>query len=197
MPRDGAALDAETILTVTENVLRRHGPDKATVLDVARALGVTHASIYRHFPSKAALREAVTRRWLGRAREELAALAADTRLTPPERLRGWLVALCTAKRTMVRDDPELFATYRTLAAEHSDATADHITGLIEQLRVIVADGAGSGHFTAADPAATARALHDATTAYHHPAHAAEWRAPGSGAALEAICTLLIDGLRPR
>jgi AcrR family transcriptional regulator len=46
--RSGTALDAETILTATEDVLRRHGPEKATVLDVARALGVSHASIYRH-----------------------------------------------------------------------------------------------------------------------------------------------------
>ncbi|MGH3503552.1 MAG: hypothetical protein ACRDQA_22030 [Nocardioidaceae bacterium] len=28
---------------------------------------MSHAAVYRHFPSKAALREAVTRRWLGSA----------------------------------------------------------------------------------------------------------------------------------
>ena len=195
--RAGTALDADTILSTTEDVLRRHGPDKATVLDVARALGVTHASIYRHFPSKAALREAVTRRWLGRAREKLALLAADTSTAAPERLRAWLVALCTAKRNMVREEPELFATYRVLAAEHSGATADHVADLIEHLRIIVVDGVAGGHFTAADPAATARTLYSATMGYHHPAHAAEWQAPGTGAALEAVCTLLIDGLRPR
>ena len=54
--RAGAALDEDSILAATEDVLRRYGPSKATVLDVARALGVSHASVYRHFPSKTALR---------------------------------------------------------------------------------------------------------------------------------------------
>ncbi|WNE99899.1 TetR family transcriptional regulator [Streptomyces luomodiensis] len=195
--RSGPALDAETILTATEEVLRRHGPAKATVLDVARALGVSHASVYRHFPSKAALREAVARRWLGRAREPLAAVAADTRQAAPERLRTWLTTLFTAKRHLMSDDPELFATYRVLVAEHSSAFADHVDGLVEQLRVIIADGVGSGDFTSPDPAATARTVFAATMAYHHPAHAPEWQAPEAEAALEAVCALLINGLRPR
>ena len=195
--RSGTALDAETILTATEDVLRRHGPEKATVLDVARALGVSHASIYRHFPSKASLREAVTRRWLNRAHEHLAVVAADTRLAAPERLRAWLTALFASKRAVTSEDPELFATFRVLVAEHSNVVADFVADLIEQLRVIIADGIASGDFTSADPAVTARAVFNATMGYHHPAHAPEWQAPGIDAALEAVCTLLIDGLRSR
>ncbi|WP_030826844.1 TetR family transcriptional regulator [Streptomyces hygroscopicus] len=193
----GPALDAETILTATEDVLRRHGPAKATVLDVARALGVSHASVYRHFPSKAALREAVARRWLGRARDPLAAVASDTRQAPAERLRTWLTTLFAAKRALLSEDPELFATYRVLTAEHSSAAADHVADLIEHLRVIIADGVTSGDFASPDPIATARTVFDATVAYHHPAHAPEWQTRGAETALEAICTLLIDGLRPR
>jgi AcrR family transcriptional regulator len=195
--RSGTALDAETILTATEDVLRRHGPEKATVLDVARALGVSHASIYRHFPSKAALREAVTRRWLNRAHEGIAVVAADTRLAAPERLRAWINALFASKRAVTSEDPELFATYRVLVAEHSNVIGDFVADLIEQLRVIIADRIASGDFTSADPAVTARAVFDATMGYHHPAHASEWQAPGIDAALKAVCTLLIDGLRSR
>ncbi|WP_285680262.1 acyltransferase domain-containing protein, partial [Kitasatospora phosalacinea] len=44
-------------LRTAEDVLRRYGPAKATVVDVARALGVSHGSVYRHFGTKAALRE--------------------------------------------------------------------------------------------------------------------------------------------
>ena len=64
MPSTSPTLTAERILEATEEVLRRHGPAKATVVDVARALGVSHGSVYRHFRTKAALREAVTKRWL-------------------------------------------------------------------------------------------------------------------------------------
>ena len=51
-------LTAEAILDTAEQVLRRYGPGKATVVDVARALNVSHGSVYRHFPNKAALRDA-------------------------------------------------------------------------------------------------------------------------------------------
>lgn len=69
--------------------------------------------------------------------------------------------------------------------------------LIEQLRAIIADGVAGGDFTCADPAATARTVFNATMAYHHPAHAPEWQAPGAEAALESVCALLINGLRSR
>lgn len=66
-PAAAEPLTPERILETTEEVLRRFGPTKATVVDVARALGVSHGSVYRHFPSKAALREAVTDRWLAKS----------------------------------------------------------------------------------------------------------------------------------
>src|SRR3954447_20355707 len=92
------ALTAERILEVTEEVLRRHGPAKATVVDVARALGVSHGSVYRHFRTKAALREAVTKRWLDRTTLVLAGIAADAERDPEARVREWLAALFAAKR---------------------------------------------------------------------------------------------------
>ncbi|MEV0849391.1 TetR family transcriptional regulator [Streptomyces sp. NPDC049954] len=193
----GTALDAATILTATEEVLRRYGARRATVVDVARALGVSHAAVYRHFPSKAALREAVTRRWLARSHEDLARLAADAALAPPERLRAWLLALFAVKRARSADDPELFATYRVLVTEQGAAAAEHLALLREQLAGIVAEGIARGDFAPGDPAGTARAVFDATAAFHHPAHCGEWEADGTEAALDGVCTLLLDGLRPR
>jgi AcrR family transcriptional regulator len=193
----GTALDEDAILAATEDVLRRYGPSKATVLDVARVLGVSHASIYRHFPSKAALREAVTRRWLGRALHELTGIAHDTSIVPPERLRAWLTALFEGKRARADEDPELLATYGALAAEHSTVAADHVADLTGQLQRIIADGMASRDFASADPGAAARAVFGATTRFHHPALAAEWRAPGMDAELGALITLIVNGLRVR
>ena len=68
-------LTPERILEVTEDVLRRYGLAKATVVDVARALDVSHGSVYRHFPSKASLREAVAKRWLDRLSAPLLKIA--------------------------------------------------------------------------------------------------------------------------
>jgi AcrR family transcriptional regulator len=187
-------LTAETILVTTEEVLRRYGPAKATVVDVARALGVSHGSVYRHFPTKAALREAVAQRWLDRAHQGLAEVAASPD-PAPDRLRRWLAALFEAKWRKALDDPELFATYSVLAVESSTVIAAHIEDLVGQLNRIIADGVASGEFATGDPTVAARAVFDATSRFHNPAHAGEWSDPAIGAAFDAVCALVVAGLR--
>src|SRR5512141_2680298 len=86
---ENVVLTPERILEVTEDVLRRFGLAKATVVDVARALDVSHGSVYRHFPSKASLREAVAKRWLDRANAPLAEIAESSG-PAPARLERWL-----------------------------------------------------------------------------------------------------------
>ncbi|MDN3357787.1 TetR family transcriptional regulator [Actinomadura sp. DC4] len=187
-------LDANAILAATEEVLRRHGAAKATVVDVARALGVSHAAVYKHFASKEALREAVTRRWLDRNRDTLAVIAADSAVPPVQRLRTWLHAVLAVKQAKVREDPELFAAYGILAAAHSGVATDHVADLLGQLTAILADGAADGSFRTGDAEATARVVFHATAKFHHLAHAAEWQNPGIGTELDEVCSLLLEGL---
>lgn len=190
-------LDAETILAATEDVLRRHGPEKATVLDVARVLGVSHGSVYRHFPSKAALREAVTRRWLDRANDRLVAATAQDVGAAPERLRNWLTVMFAGKRAIADEDPELFATLRLLATEHSIVSEEHVARMLGQIRAIIEDGIAAGDFAAGDHDTMARAVFDATSRFHDPTHVDEWRTPGIEARFAGVVTLVIDGLRAR
>lgn len=193
------ALTAERILEATEEVLRRHGPAKATVVDVARALGVSHGSVYRHFRTKAALREAVTKRWLDRTSQILAEIAGRPSETPPVALQHWLGALFTAKRHKAGDDPELFATYSVLLGEASAVVEEHITELVDQLTDIVHRGVMEGYFMAVDgdSAATARAVFHATNRFHDPAYAHEWEQPGIEAEFTTVVTLILRGLRRR
>ncbi|MCU7821916.1 TetR family transcriptional regulator [Kitasatospora sp. DSM 101779] len=190
------ALTAEQILSTAEDVLRRFGPAKATVVDIARALGVSHGSVYRHFPSKAALREAVTQRWLDRAHDELAAIAAEPG-PAAERMHRWLATLFAAKRQKALEDPELFATYMVLVGEVSGTVEEHVDTLVAQIREIVEDGVRRGEFrdTAAGP--VARSVFLATAHFHDPAHAAEWSRPAAQDDFEALWSLLLEGLRGR
>jgi AcrR family transcriptional regulator len=150
-------LTPERILEVTEDVLRRYGLAKATVVDVARALDVSHGSVYRHFPSKASLREAVAKRWLDRASAPLEKIAqADA--PAPAKLERWLRALFTAKQKRFNEDPEMFATYLTLAREACKVVKAHKEGLIDQVTSILTDGVKQGAFEIADVKASARAL---------------------------------------
>jgi len=188
-----SALTSEQILEAAEDVLRRFGPTKATVVDVARALGVSHGSVYRHFASKAALRDAVTERWLARIAAPLATIA-DESGPAPERLRRWLDQLIAAKRRRALDDPELFATYMTLVSEARGVVMAHVAHLTGQLAQIIADGVARGEFAVADANTAARAVFDATARFHNPTHAAEWADPTIDAAFEGVWALVLAGL---
>ena len=190
------ALTRERIIEAAEDVLRRFGPSKATVVDVARALGVSHGSVYRHFASKAELRDAVTRIWLARIHDPLEAVIAEE-ATSAERLYRWLRELITIKRRLLADDPELFATYVELGAEAREVVAEHTDHLTAQVARIIREGVARGEFEAEDPAATGRAVLGATARFHHPAHASEWAHPDIDADFKEVWSLTLNGLRPR
>ena len=186
-------LTPERILEVTEDVLRRFGLAKATVVDVARALDVSHGSVYRHFPSKASLREAVAKRWLARVSTPLAEIAKSS-APAPTRLEQWLRALFAAKQKLVLEDPEMFATYLTLAQEACKTVRAHKENLIDQLALILSDGARQGAFQVTDARETARAIFDATSRFHHPSHSDDWRDPQLTARIDALLALLLKGI---
>jgi AcrR family transcriptional regulator len=186
-------LTPERILEVTEDVLRRYGLAKATVVDVARALDVSHGSVYRHFPSKVSLRQAVAKRWLDRANAPLEKIA-ETSGPAPARMQNWLRTMFEIKRKKVADDPEMFQTYLTLAREACAVVKAHKERLVGQLAQILSDGVKQGVFQVGDVNASARAVFDATVRYHHPAHADEWSDPQTPARIDALLALLLKGL---
>ncbi len=188
-----ADVTRERILDAAEELLRRHGPAKTTVVDVARALGMSHANVYRHVPSKAALMDAVAARWLDRVSAPLETIARSD-APAAERLTLWLSTLASTKRKKVLDDPEMFATWHALAEAARGIIDEHLATLQGQLRRIVEDGIRRDEFRVADPEAAARAIFEATLRFHHPHHL---RADGAGsdAGLDAVTRLLLAGLR--
>jgi AcrR family transcriptional regulator len=167
-------LTRDRVLDAAEDTLRRFGPAKTTVVDVARALGVSHGTVYRHFASKAQLRDAVLERWLRRMTEPLDAVAREGG-PAADRLRRWLLTLITMKRGRAREDPDLFAAYAQLSQEARGVTVAHVAEMRRQIAGILADGMARGEFADADVRSMAAAVLAATTTFHHPAHAAEWR----------------------
>ncbi len=188
-------LTRERILEAAEEVLRRFGLAKTTVVDVARALGVSHGSIYRHFPSKTALRDAVAEHWLAEKLVPLTMIANEDG-PAPERLRRWLNVLCS-QRKYALEDPELYATYKELASEARDVVRVHVATLTEQIAHIISDGVAQGKFATENPFVSAQAVLTATTRFHHPALAAEWSDPDIDAAFDGVWSLIMVGLSPR
>ena len=136
-----------------------------------------------------------SRRWIARAHEHLWAVAEDDTLAAPELLDRWLSEIFATKRTAVVTDPELFETYCTLAAEHSEAVSDHVDDLVDRTRAIIAAGVASGDFRPVDPDRMARAVFDATARFHHPAHCADWQDAGIEDEFAAVRSLVVESLR--
>jgi AcrR family transcriptional regulator len=188
-------LTRERILAAAEDVIRRFGPEKATVVDVARALGVSHAAVYKHVATKAELRDLVVGRFAEATMPALRAIAAGPG-PAALRLRALVDALIAGKRRWAADDPELFAAYRTLAADAKSAAAVHVDELVGLAATILAAGIADGAFRNVEPKAAGRAVLVATSKFHHPAHAHEWADPAIDATYDDVWDLLLNGLRP-
>ncbi len=192
MPPD-APLTLDRILVAAEDVIRRFGPSKATVVDVARALGVSHTAVHKHVGSKAGLRDMVVARWLEATLIPLRAAVAS-KGPAPKRLRKLIDALIAVKRRRATDDPELFAAFGTLAVDAKSIVVAHIQEMINLIATIIAAGVEEGTFRTVDPTAMGRAVLIATSKFHHPFHAADWSDPAIDAAYEDVWQLLMDGL---
>jgi AcrR family transcriptional regulator len=194
MSPSDTALTRDRILDAAADVIRRFGPAKATVVDVARALGVSHAAVYKHVATKAELRELVVARWIDAIMPPLRAIAAK-KGPAPARLRRLFDTLVAVKRQRVTEDPELFAAYRTLAAETQLVATAHVAELNQLVAGIIRAGVKEGTFRNVDPEAAGRSVLIATSRFHHPVHAAEWLDPAIDVAYENVWKLLMPGLK--
>jgi hypothetical protein len=70
----------------------------------------------------------------------------------------------------------------------------HKEHLIDQIAHILSDGVQQGAFQVADVKASARAIFDATSRFHHPAHSEEWSDPQLAARIDILLALLLKGL---
>ncbi|MGO4547355.1 TetR family transcriptional regulator [Paenibacillus sp. 2TAB23] len=188
-------LSKEQILDAAEQVLRRFGPDKTSVVDVAKVLGVSHGTLYRHFASKAVLREAVTERWLHRSvAAPLEDIAARKDGSAADRLRLWLDTLIAGKRKFAAEDAEMFAMYAEVTLHAVEIIASHVDRLIGQMAVIIEEGITKGEFKPGSSMKTANAIFMATSRFHHPAHAAEWSSEHPNEQFELVWGLLLAGI---
>ncbi len=188
-------LTKEAILDAAEQVLRRYGPDKTSVVDVARALQVSHGTLYRHFASKASLREAVTERWLHNIIiDPLETIAVQSGGSAKERLRSWLEALIHTKRTYAINDSEMFAMYAAVTLEAVEMITTHVNQLIDQIARIIEEGMKSQEFKTVESIVTARAIFIATSRFHHPAHAHEWSSDTIDQEFASVWDLLLSGI---
>jgi AcrR family transcriptional regulator len=190
---DGA-LSREKILEAAEEVFRRFGPAKTTVVDVAKVLGMSHGSVYRHFESKIALRNAVIAVWLQRYTDALEKIVAQPG-SATDRLRLWLDTMRELKTEKYKKETELFATYHDLVKHSTPEAVHYREELTRQLETILRSGIVSGEFQITDTHKRARAILDATVRFHHPWHATDWDKDDVNEAFQGVWELIVSGLQ--
>lgn len=184
----------DRILDATVETLRRHGPAKTGVVDVARALDMSHSNVYKHFASKTALFDAVAERWLANVMAPLSKITADKKTPARKRLKAWVRTLAEIKRKKVREDPEMFAVYRSITTESHEVVAAHMTHMLDEIAEILRDGVREGAWKVSDANKSAEIILRATSSFHHPALVALDGGKSDLKQLDALSDMLIAGL---
>jgi AcrR family transcriptional regulator len=195
MDKKNGILSRKDILDAAEKTLRRFGPKKTSVTDVAKELNMSHGSIYRHFPNKSALKEAVTERWL---EEEIIAplqqLARSKEVSPDHLLKQFLLRLISLKQNHAENDEEMFDMYAEVTGEASELITNHINCIIEMLNGIIDKGIKANVIKPVnDKDALSRSIFYATTRFHHPSHAYEWKSETIREEFDQVWELIREG----
>ncbi len=145
MPRPSSK---DRLIDVGVDLMHRVGYQAASSQTVAEAAGVPKGSFFNHFGSKDDFAELVVRRYVAGGEAMLAALAADTTLSPAQKLQtflGWNIA------EMLENRPGHGCLLGNLAIESAQtgpavraAVADGFLRWRAQLAAIIAAGRTDG-----------------------------------------------------
>lgn len=157
----------EAILESAKKVLRRYGHAKMTVVDIARSLGMSHANVYRFFATKSDILDAIIEQWLSKLDAFVEAIACR-RDPAAARLEAVVLELHRKRKQKLRDDAEVFETYRRVVEVRPDAAARRREKIVNVFQRLIEEGIRDGEFVPVDSHKAAIALKDATSLFLHP-----------------------------
>lgn len=166
----GAKTASETrnlILQAAETLLRRYGNEKLTVVDIARSLGMSHANVYRFFKTKSEIIDAIIDEWLTKL-ERFVQEIAHRPTSAASRIEAIVLELHRKRKQKLREDAEVFETFRHVVEVRPDAAARRREKILEVFRCLIEEGIESGEFVRVDSLKAATALKDATSLFLHP-----------------------------
>jgi AcrR family transcriptional regulator len=193
---DGSAVILGTrsrILEVAEQLYRRLGHRKTTVIDIAREISMSPANCYRFFRSKQAIKEAV----VGRLLEQVIVAAADAARSDgsaTERLQAALQEVERLHKSRFMRERGLHDLVVTAIRGNWTSVWPYSEGMESVVAQVIADGQTLGEFRKGDSMTVARCVLAATDFYTNPlliGASARYARPTSGRMLE----IFVRGLR--
>ncbi len=157
----------ERILAVAERLFRQIGYQKTTVADIAKELRMSPANVYRFFESKKAIHEGVARGLMGEV--EAAAAAIVARPGPAAaRMRELLTTIHQMNSERYVGDSKLHEMVEIAMEESWEVCVAHMQTVTESIAGVIAQGAASGEFRAADVPVAATCVCTAMMRFFHP-----------------------------
>jgi AcrR family transcriptional regulator len=185
----------ERILVVAERLFRQIGYQKTTVGDIAKELHMSPANVYRFFDSKKAIHESVARVLMDEV--ETAANAIAARRDPAAvRLRELMVTVHRMNSERYVGDAKLHEMVAIAMEESWEVCAAHMERITATIGQVIAEGAASGEFDAADVPLAAMCAFTGMMRFFHPQMIAQC-ANKPGPAIEEMIDFVLAGLAPR
>jgi AcrR family transcriptional regulator len=155
------------ILQSAEALLRRYGNDKLTVVDIARSLNMSHANVYRFFKTKSDILDAIIDEWLTKI-EQFVEEIAKRPVSAAARIEAVVLELHRKRKQKLREDAEVFETYRHIVEIRPDAAARRREKILRVFERLLEEGIESGEFAGVNSLKAATVLKDATSLFLHP-----------------------------
>jgi AcrR family transcriptional regulator len=185
----------ERILVVAERLFREIGYQKTTVADIAKVLRMSPANVYRFFDSKKAIHEGVARSLMGEVED--AAQAIATRPGPAaDRLRELMTSIHRMNCERYVGDSKLHEMVEIAMEESWEVCVAHMERITQTIGAVIAEGAASGEFEAADVPLAAMCACTAMMRFFHPQMIAQC-ANKPGPSLDQMIDFVIAGLAAR
>jgi AcrR family transcriptional regulator len=185
----------ERILVVAERLFREIGYQKTTVADIAKVLRMSPANVYRFFDSKKAIHEGVARILMGEVED--AAQAIATRPGPAAgRLRELMTSIHRMNSERYVGDSKLHEMVEIAMEESWEVCVAHMERITQTIGAVIAEGAASGEFEAADVPLAAMCACTAMMRFFHPQMIAQC-ANKPGPSLDQMIDFVIAGLAAR
>jgi AcrR family transcriptional regulator len=157
----------QRIIQNARTLLRRHGPDKFTVVDIARSLEMSHANVYRFFKTKNEILDVIIEEWMLELEKFMDAIAGG-RGSAAARIEAVVLALHRKRKRKLIEDAQVFETYRRLVELRPDFAAPRREKILRVFERLLDEGIRSGEFSPGNSLKSATVLKDATSLFLHP-----------------------------
>jgi AcrR family transcriptional regulator len=185
----------ERILVVAERLFREIGYQKTTVADIAKVLRMSPANVYRFFDSKKAIHEGVARSLMGEVEDAAQAIATRPGAAA-DRLRELMTSIHRMNCERYVGDSKLHEMVEVAMEESWEVCVAHMERITQTIGAVIAEGAASGEFEAADVPLAAMCACTAMMRFFHPQMIAQC-ANKPGPSLDQMIDFVIAGLAPR